>query len=117
MSEGLSNVQLLPLQPPKLVEHIYFMEGENIIPLVKGRPKTAVYSKIGVVLLCGCPVISCFGSGTSFEERVWPYVTETSVSATDEDELVEVIEEVHGGKGTQLLFKDNFKRSMNIKNM
>lgn len=115
MAEGAENIRMLPLQPPELAEHIYSMAGVNIIPLVEGGPKTAMPSKTGVVLSCGRPVIFCFGSETRFAEMVEEYGAGTSVSATDEDELVEAIKTVTGGEGAQLLFKDSFRRNNNIK--
>lgn len=114
MAEGVANIRMLPLQPPELAEHIYSMAGVNIIPLVEGGPKTAMPSKTGVVLSCGRPVIFCFGSGTRFAETVEMYGAGTSVSATNEDELVEAIRKINGGAGAQKLFFNRFQRSMNI---
>ena len=111
----LTNVVMLPLQPPELAEHIYSMAGVNIIPLVEGGPKTAMPSKTGVVLSCGRPVIFCFGAGTRFAELVEKYSAGTSVSAKDEDELVNAIKAVTGGEGAKSLFKDDFRKSNNIK--
>lgn len=115
MTEGLHNVKMLPLQPPELAEHIYSMAGVNIIPLVEGGPQTAMPSKTGVVLSCGRPVIFCFGSGTRFAEKIEQYGAGTSVNATDENELVEAIRKVNGGDGARELFKDCFRRSLNIR--
>lgn len=114
MVKGMNNVRLLPLQPPELAEHIYSMAGVNIIPLVEGGPKTAMPSKTGVVLSCGRPVIFCFGSGTKFAEKVEQYGAGTSVSATDEDELVKAIGTLPSGEGAQKLFEDSFRRNLNI---
>lgn len=119
MTEGTGNIRMLPLQPPELAEHIYSMAGVNIIPLVEGGPKTAMPSKTGVVLSCGRPVIFCFGSGTRFAEMVEEYGAGTSVSATDEDELVEAIKhqknEMRNRSGAYRLFKALFSRSNNIR--
>ena len=108
------NITMFPLQPPELAEHIYSMAGVNIIPLVEGGPKTAMPSKTGVVLSCGRPVIFCFGSGTRFSKLIEQYGAGTSVSATDEDELVEAIKTVKGSEGAHALFKDRFRKSPNI---
>lgn len=118
MAKEVENIRMLPLQPPKLAEHIYSMAGVNIIPLVEGGPKTAMPSKTGVVLSCGCPVIFCFGSGTRFAEIVEKYGAGTSVSATNEDELVEAIrhrkENNNHSTGAYQLFLDVFSRTRNI---
>lgn len=119
MVEGAENIRMFPLQPPKLAEHIYSMAGVNIIPLVEGGPKTAMPSKTGVVLSCGRPVIFCFGSGTRFADIVEKNCAGTSVSATDEDDLVEAIK-CHRNKegdrtGAYQLFGQLFSRTNNIK--
>ena len=115
MADGVSNIRMFPLQSAELAEHIYSMAGVNIIPLVEGGPKTAMPSKTGVVLSCGKPVIFCFGSGTRFAEMVEKFGAGTSVSATDENELVNAIRNLTDGAGAQVLFKENFRRSNNIK--
>lgn len=115
MAEGQRNVLMFPLQPPELAEHIYSMAGVNIIPLVKGGPRTAMPSKTGVVLSCGRPVIFCFGSGTRFADKIEEYGAGTSVSATNEDELVRAIKDLQDGSGAKKLFEDCFLRSVNIR--
>ena len=111
----MENVRLFPLQPSELAEHVYSMAGVNIIPLVDGGAKTAMPSKTGVVLSCGRPVIFCFGSRTKFGKKLEQYNAGTSVSATDENELVEAIKNVKGGKGAISLFADCFKQGSNVK--
>lgn len=115
MAEGVENLRLLPLQPAELAEHIYSMAGVNIIPLVEGGPKTAMPSKTGVVLSCGRPVIFCFGSQTRFAEIIRKYCAGRSVSATNEDELVEAIRNIDECNGSRLLYNDFFLRNINIK--
>lgn len=115
---GVENIRMLPLQPSELAEHIYSMAGVNIIPLVEGGPKTAMPSKTGIVLSCGRPVIFCFGSGTRFAEMVDKYGAGTSVSATDENELVKAIRQQQNNTkskiGAYQLFMDWFSRTNNI---
>ena len=115
MAKGVNNIKMLPLQSPDLAVHIYSMAGVNIIPLVEGGTKTAMPSKTGVVLSCGRPVIFCFGSGTRFAKMVKKFGAGTSVSATDENELVDAIRKSTDGAGAQVLFKESFRRSNNIK--
>lgn len=119
MAEGAKNIRMLPFQPPEFAEHIYSMAGVNIIPLVEGGPKTAMPSKTGVVLSCGRPVIFCFGSGTRFAEMIEKYGAGTSVSATDENELVEAImnqkNKTENSTGAYRLFMALFSRTDNIK--
>ena len=117
MAAELNNVTMYPLQPSKLAEHIYSMAGVNIIPLVEGGPQTAMPSKTGVVLSCGQPVIFCFGAGTEFAKKVKQFGAGISVSATDEEELVEAINWFrHHEKATKNyeLFKSQFLRSKNL---
>ncbi len=116
LASGVDNITILPLQPPELAEHIYCMAGVNIIPLVKGGPKTAMPSKTGVVLSCGKPAIFCFGSGTRFSRLLEKYGAGTSVSATDEDELVRSIRTITNGSGAYDLFKDFFVKKANLRN-
>ena len=117
---GYSNILLLPLQPSELAEHIYSMAGVNIIPLVEGGTKTAMPSKTGVVLSCGNPVIFCFGSGTRFARIVENNEAGTSVSATDEFELINQIYKIKNNTDNSTsknynLFISLFRRSNNIK--
>lgn len=117
MAKDSQNVTMLPLQPPELAEHIYSMAGVNIIPLVEGGAKTAMPSKTPVVLACGKPAIFCFGKDTRFAKMLEESGAGTSVSATDENELVCAIE--HYKNQQQLkpncdLFKRQFCRSQNL---
>ena len=94
MAKGVTNIRMLPLQPPEMAEHIYSMAGVNIIPLVEGGPKTAMPSKTGVVLSCGRPAIFCFGSGTRFSKILEEFHAGISVSAIDQSELAKNINEI-----------------------
>ena len=114
MVKDVENITMFPLQPMELAEHIYSMASVNIIPLVEGGSKTAMPSKTGVVLSCGRPVIFCFGAGTRFAKMLEKYGAGTSVSAADENELVEAIRTVQGGREAQNLFRERFRRSQNI---
>ena len=114
MASGLKNVRFFPLQPDELAAHVYSMAGVNIVPLVEGGPKTAMPSKTGIVLSCGRPVIFCFGSDSAFGKKLEQYDAGVSVSATDENELVEAIKNAVPRKGTSSLFSDRFTKTTNV---
>lgn len=125
LATDCSNVTMLPFQPSELAPHIYSMSGVNIIPLVEGGAYTAMPSKTGVVLSCGRPVVFCFGSETSFSNILQRYGAGISVSATDENELADVVlkyskkyskNNLIRNEGSDRFFMDYFVRSKNIRN-
>lgn len=121
---GLENVTMFPMQPSDMAIHIYSAASVNIIPLVKGGTKTALPSKIGVVLSCGKSVLFTFGSDSKIGKIINDSGAGASVDAEDYIELSNWIckiaeredEEIDKEKdaGYQM-FKKFFMRSKNIK--
>lgn len=115
---GLTNVTMLPLQPPELAEHIYSMAGVNLIPLVEGGAQTAMPSKTAVLLSCARPAIFCFGDQTKFGKLLTECRAGSCVSATDESQLAAAIRRIALGQdeypGAAQLFQRNFCRTANV---
>ncbi len=117
----INNVIMLPFQDSTLAPSIYSVAGVNIIPLVKGGIQTALPSKTGVILSCGKPVVFCFDRTSSFTSMCNQYDLCYCVSSTDEDELVDVINELSTRRddliniGARDIYKSLFVRTENIK--
>ena len=66
MTEDLSNVSILPMQPAKYAESIYSQADLNVIPLAPGGIKTALPSKTATVLRINKPVVFCIDQNSCF---------------------------------------------------
>lgn len=70
ITEGLSNVTILPMQPSIYAESIYAQADVNVIPLAKGGIKTALPSKTATILRTDTSAVFCIDRGSKFEEML-----------------------------------------------
>ncbi|MFZ3132925.1 MAG: glycosyltransferase family 4 protein [Desulfosporosinus sp.] len=117
---NLRNIDILPMQPPKLATSIYSMAGVNIIPLVRDGINTALPSKTGICLSCGRPIIACVGVNTQFSKIIKTYGAGETVESEDSLQLAQAIIKVKNNnlqykEGTYHCFQQYFNRTNNIK--
>lgn len=70
MTQGLSNVTILPMQPAIYAESIYAQADINVIPLVRGGIQTAMPSKTATVLRTDTFTVFCIDADSKWEEKV-----------------------------------------------
>lgn len=114
---GLTNVTLLPMQPPELAVHIYSAATVNLIPLIPGGLQTAMPSKVGVCLSCGKPILFCSDALSDFSDLLDQYQAGYSV---EPGQLAFKLKEL--SKDTKIrymqkwdLYEKYFSRDKNIK--
>ena len=116
----LDNVTMLPFQPSELAVHIYSAADVNLIPLVTGGIKTALPSKISVVLSCGRPTVFAFGRNSLFEKSIKANEAVFFVNPDDSYSLAECIVRLNEVKEKKCclvygIFEKYFVRKTNIR--
>lgn len=69
-AENLTNVRLLPLEPPDRVSMVYSMGDVAIVPLKKGVTRVATPSKTWTAMAAARPVIVTADAGSAWAETI-----------------------------------------------
>ncbi len=69
-SQGLNNIQFLPLESQEMVSHVYSACSVCLIPLKKGVIGNSVPSKAGLLMACRKPIITLVDSDSLFLKEV-----------------------------------------------
>lgn len=90
-SEGLSNIQVFPLQPANRLSEIYSVGDMELVPIEKGITKMALPSKTGVIMSCGSPVLALVDQGSEIEKNIREYNTGVALEHGSAEKLAEAI--------------------------
>ncbi len=90
-TEGLSNIQVFPLQPASRLSEIYSIGDMELVPIEKGITKMALPSKTGVIMSCGSPVLALVDDGSEIEKNIQEYRTGVALEHGSAEKLAEAI--------------------------
>ena len=97
--EGLSNVQLFPMQPVERVAQVYSLGNIVVTPLKKGVTACAMPSKTWSAMAAGAPVIATADPGSEWE-RVIRTAGGICVPPEDSAALADAVEKAYADRET-----------------
>lgn len=113
-NEGISNVEVRPLQPASRLSEIYSVGDIELVPIEKGITRMALPSKIGVIMSTGSPVLALVDSDSNIADVIKINELGYSIEHGNNDKLAELIKTIYIRKSELPLMGEHAKAHASI---